>query len=254
MGPLLASLAGALLPDPERTQLLRRHGGDSAWVSFLLGAAEFVAGLQWVVGSALDYLSPLAHRMADSYLEQANQRSIGSDETLGFTLGGSVLWLAWLSRPQTWFLLSIPAVGLVRTITFLSSHDAIGEPTVWAGVRLYQWFHRRAAKTHERAAFGDAAAPDEVHQDGDDLLVHCARERAEWNDLVTIEIGERFYRRIGHEVVGSPGRGGLRRHRYRLREQPEHDVIRRLIRYELPKTGVRWAAPAADRPDPPAPG
>jgi hypothetical protein len=249
MSPFLASLLGAFLPDPERSALLKKHGGDSALLSFLLGALEFVLGVQWVVGSALSHLSPLA----GSYFETANQRSAGSQETHGFTPGGLALWLSWLLRPETWFLLSIPAVGLARVISFLATHEALGEPTVWAGLRVVQFFQRRAARTQELAAFGRADAPDLVAQDGDDLLVDEAREQAEWNALVTIEVAERFYKVAGHEIVLQPGQGGLQRHRYRLREQPEHDVIRRLVRYEPPKTGVRWAAVSSGpNLDPPA--
>jgi hypothetical protein len=48
---------------------------------------------------------------------------------------------------------------------------------------------------------------------------------------VTIEADGRFFRVAHHDRVES---GGRHRHRYHLEEAPEHEVIRRLLRYQPP--------------------
>jgi len=228
----LASLIGALLPDPERSAFTRRWGGRPAPASMLLGIVEFVGGVHLVYESAMGYLAAVSAEMAAEYLRQAEQRSIGAAETLGLTWGGAVVWVTWLLQPTSWLLLSIPAVGLARSSAYLTVGEAFGEPLAWAALRFVETLRRLRDRAAERALFGSAESPDEIETDEDGaLLVHTARPRPEWNDAVTIEIAERFYRMTRHEQVE---RAGGRRHRYRLVEAPEHEVIRRLVRYEAP--------------------
>lgn len=246
---LVGSIAAAFLPDPERSALERRTDGDSGLPSFLIGIAEFVLGLQWLYESAMTALTQMADAVAEGYLAEANRRTIGPEETLGFTWSGAVLWIFWLMRPTTWFVISIPIVGLVRVVSYLSSGQAIGEPTVWAATRLVGLFRVRVAAAQERARFGAADEPDEVDaESGHELSIHSARAKDDWNELVTIELDGRYWRVTGHELVE---RAGRRRHRYRLTEAGEHEVIRRLLRYELPRTGMRWAVARGDAAQPP---
>lgn len=252
---LIGSVAAAFLPDPERSALERRTDGDSGLPSFLIGIAEFVLGLQWFYESAMTALSGMADTVAEGYLAEANRRTVGPEETLGFTWSGAVLWIFWLMRPTTWFVISVPIVGLVRVVSYLSSGQAIGEPTVWAATRLFGLVRSRAAAANERARFGAADEPDEVDaESGHELSIYSARAHDDWNELVTIELDGRYWRVTGHEFVE---RAGRRRHRYHLTEAGEHEVIRRLLRYELPKTGIRWkvagAGQASDPPVTPAP-
>jgi hypothetical protein len=241
------ALLGALLPEPERSAVYRRLGGDAAFVSLLLGIGEFVGGVAWVYESAMGVLRPLADRVASAFLAEAERRSLGPDDTIGFTLGGAVLWLAWLLRPTSWFILSVPLVGLLRVVAFLTTRQAIAEPTVWAAARLAAFARRRAAAARELASYGAAAEPDEVEADGaTDLLVFAARQKPDWTSLATIEVAGRYYRVAALDSVDEAGR---RRYRYRLREAPEHEVIRKYVAYEVPKSGVRWdvGPPSAPR-------
>lgn len=253
MGAFWGSLLGALLPEPQRGAVERRWGGDAPLVSFVLGFFEFVAGVNWLYQSAMAFLLPMADQIATAYLEEANRRTVGAEETAGFTLGGAVLWLVWLIRPTTWVLISIPLVGLLRVAAFMTTRQAIAEPAVWAGVRLVTLGRERVARTRERAEFGAATEPDEVDAEGGhELFVHTARPRSDWNEGVTIEVAGRYYRVTDLDFVA---RAGRRRYRYRLTEAGEHDVIRRYVGYELPKTGIRWAkVRSADSPTAGPPG
>lgn len=228
----LASLLGALLPEPERSALARRHGGDAPRASMLLGAAQFVLGARLVHDDVMSFLRRGAEAMTTEFMRLAETRQVTSEEALGLTWGGSVVWLHWLLRPTSWLLLSIPAVGLLRAAAYLGPREAIAEPSVWAVARLLRLGRRLVGAASERAEFGDAAALDEVVAEGAAiLLVHAARPRPEWNDAVTIECGGRYFRVARHDEVHLHG---VRRHRYRLVEAGEHDVIRRLLSYRPP--------------------
>ena len=240
---LWASIAGALLPEPQRSALERRWGGDAPLVSFLLGIVEFIGGALWFYESAMGVLRPMADAIATEYLAQADQRTVGAEETLGFTWGGALLWVFWLIRPTTWFIISVPIVGLLRVAAFMTTRTSIAEPLVWALVRLVTLGRERADRARERAQFGAADEPDDVEAEGaNELFVYTPRSRPVWTEGATIDVAGRYYRVTGLDFVE---RAGRRRFRYRLTEAGEHEVIRRYVAYELPKTGIRWAAAKA---------
>src|SRR5262245_43840 len=170
MRAIWGSIVGALVPEPERSAIERRFGGDAPLASFVLGIAEFLAGVKLVYESAMAVLGPMADQIADAYLQEANRRTVGSEETLGFTWGGAMLWIFWLLRPTTWFLLSIPIVGMLRLAAFLSTRTSVAEPTVWALARLARLGRKRIDDARELAAFGAADEPDEVEAAGDKEL------------------------------------------------------------------------------------
>ena len=69
-------------------------------------------------------------------------------------------------------------------------------------------------------------------QEADGVVVLLtSTEQPEWNDFVTLEVEGRFFKMIGHEERRMPGET-FSVHAYRLREEPENAVIRRLERYE----------------------
>lgn len=236
MPPLLASLLGALLPSPERDAVARRHGGDAARASGLLGVVEFVVGLDLLYDSSIAWFQAITNEVTDAFLQVAARNSLSSGDALGFTWSGAVIWFYWLLRPATWLLISVPAVGLLRAAAYLTTRQPIAEPAVWAAVRLIQVARRALAASSERVEFGPAARPDEVEVDDDDLLVYTPRPRPEWIPAATIEIAGRFYRVAAlDETLRRCGR----RHRYRLTPAGEHDVIRRLVRYEPPPSSPK---------------
>lgn len=229
MHPWLASLLGALVPEPERGALVRRFGGDPPRASILIGAVEFVAGLNFLYESGMAHFRAAGEAMATEFLRQAERATPSSEQAMALTLGGAVVWLAWLLRPTTWLLISIPLVGLLRSSAYLTSREAVAEPAVWALLRLRAALLRLHGASRQRVEFGAADLPDEVEPGAaGGLAVLSARPKPAWNDLVTIEIDGRFYRVALRDRVERDGR---HRHRYLLEEAPEHEVIRRLLRY-----------------------
>ena len=250
---LLGSLVGALLPEPERGTVVRRWGGDPPVASLLLGIVEVVGGMGLIYDSAIGFLRAAADRLATDFLAAAEGTPLTPDQTVGFTWGGAVLWLDWLLRPTSWALLSVFFVGLLRVVAFMTVREAVAEPSAWLLTRVVGGMRRFAASARERADFGVPGQPDEVVAGtGGDLLVLTARLRPEWNDAVTLGIGERFYRIAEQDETGGAGR---RRYRYRLVEAPEHEVIRRYLRYETALPPVSAPAPRDSKaPEGAAPG
>ena len=123
MHPWLASLLGALVPEPERGALVRRFGGDPPRASLLIGAVEFVAGLNFLYESGMAHFRAAGEAMAIEFLRQAERATPSTEQAMGLTLGGAVVWLAWLLRPTTWLLISIPLVGLLRSSAYLTASE-----------------------------------------------------------------------------------------------------------------------------------
>jgi hypothetical protein len=91
---------------------------------------------------------------------------------------------------------------------------------------------RRSGLAAEHAVRFGPARPDRLlPTDEGGLLVLTSAPRPEWNDLVTIQVGERFFRLA---EVGERREAGLLWHSYRLREEDPTAVIRALLLYEPP--------------------
>jgi hypothetical protein len=232
MRQALYGLLGCLLPQPERAELERRRGGNPAAWSFALGIVEFVGGARLLYDDAMRTMQRLVLATSGAMFERLEGRaSEDFDEWLAFTWSGALGWAGWAIRPWTWVLVSIPAVGLLRVVSYMSNQEAVGEPAVWLGLRLWGLARRRFAAAAERRRFGPERA-DRVRREADgSLLVLAARPRPEWNERVTIQIGERFYRMVGHHLRHD---GGVAWHGYTLREADPNEIIRRLVLYQPP--------------------
>lgn len=124
--------------------------------------------------------------------------------------------------------LLIPATGLLRLVTYGLHHEAAGEPLVWAGLRLWQLAGRRLGKSRDLLRHGPER-PDRIVPSPGGLTVLACRPKPDWNPLVTVEIREKFYRLLRTEERQD---GPWWVYAYVMREMPESEVIRYLIRYE----------------------
>jgi hypothetical protein len=228
MHDLLPGLFAALLPNPERGDFTRRHGGDPAGWSALLGLAEFLVGGMVLVSNGLDFLKRVAERNAALVVDAFESAKLSDDEIRGYMLSGVTNWLDWLAEPWTWLLFLIPATGMLRLVTYGLHHEAAGEPLVWAGLRLWQVVERRLVKSRDLLRYGPER-PDRIVPSPGGLTILSCRPKPDWNPLVTIEIRENFYR-----VLRTDDRqdGSWWVYAYVMREMPESEVIRYLIRYE----------------------
>jgi len=228
--PLL-DLTAALLPASERAALARRYEVDPAISSLLLGIAEFYLGGKVLLANAMRFFETTTSDIANFVMERMDPRQLDSFENkLAITESGAVVWIAWMIRPLTWLLFSIPLVGMVRLIAFAASRDTVGEPSVWLVVRIAQGVGSLVRALRDRLRFGPVR-PDRVHSEAGELVVLSCQPKADWNDRITIAIGERFYR--VHGIEERPDRGGWA-HAYLLREADPNEIFRGLVRYEPP--------------------
>jgi hypothetical protein len=224
--PLLGLLA-ALLPEAERNALVRRGAEPLVW-SVLLGLVEFFAGGSMLVSDALAYFQPLADEAATRILEMDPQQLRAHPE-VGHI--GAMIWLEWLSEPFTWLLASVALVGVGRLVAFGVSREVIGEPLVWAAVRISQAAGRFLRGSRDKLRFGPARPDKLIQEPGGGLAVLSYEPKPDWNERVTIEIDERFYRlrRVEERLDGT-----WWAHTYLLDEAPPSEIIRALIRYIPP--------------------
>ena len=238
----LLDLAAALLPGPEREVLVRR-GAEPAGISFFLGVAELLGGALLLISNALATFQGMADSNAEFVVNKMDPRLLNSTAAkLAIVGNGPVLWLTWAAHPLTWLLASIPLVGLARLVAFGATREAVGEPLIWLPLRIFQGVGRLLRKSERRVRFG-GQRPDRLLREGDDLVILSSRPKPDWNERVTIEVEERFYRlrkaeerQVGHAWA----------YAYVLAEAGPNEVIRGLVRWEgAAPPSIRAAKPSA---------
>jgi hypothetical protein len=224
--PLL-DLFAALLPAQERSALVRRGAEPLIW-SVLLGLVEFFVGGSLIVSDAMAWFQPMADAAATRIMEMDPRELAASPENKAEGHVGAVIWLAWVLRPYTWLLASIPLVGIARLVAFGVTREVVGEPLVWAAVRIAQAAGRLLHGSQDLLRFGPER-PDRLLQEAEsDLIILSARPKPEWNERVTIEIDDRFYRLRRMEERQD---GTWWAYAYLLREAEPGEIIRALVRY-----------------------
>jgi len=227
--PLLGLLA-ALLPEEQREALVRRGAEPLAW-SVLLGAVELFAGIALLVSDALTWFPPLADEAAQRMWElaESDPQAIARNPQVGHV--GAVIWLSWLLRPYTALLAGMAVVGVLRLVAFGVSREVIGEPFAWLAVRAVQAVRRGLAGSRDKVRFGPDRPDRVLEEPGGALVVLSNRPKADWNERITLEIGERFYRL---RRVEERQDGIWWAYAHLLEEAPSNQIIRSLIRYLPP--------------------
>ncbi|HEV7506504.1 MAG TPA: hypothetical protein VGS07_16505 [Thermoanaerobaculia bacterium] len=228
---MFLDLLAAFLPAPERDALVRRGAEPAHW-SFVLGLLELFLGVKLLLDSALAFDQVQSAAIATHLLEKVDPRALNSFEAkLAVTESGAIIWLAWVVRPTTWLLASLPLVGIARLVAFAATGDAFGEPFVWLVLRARQLLAIPVRSFRGRLRFGPER-PDRVESEpGCDLVVLSGRPKPEWNELVSLEIGGRFYRLLRTEERQDRGWSAMA---YLLREAEPNEVLRGLLRYDPP--------------------
>jgi hypothetical protein len=241
--PFLDILA-ALVPAAEREELVRRYGAEPAVWSAVLGLIELYLGGRLLLTNALTYFQTTTDAMATYVMEQVDPRALNSFENrLAIFSGGPVVWLGWALKPMTWLLFSIPLIGIVRLVAFGISREAVGEPSVWLVVRCGQGLRRLIGRLQRRHRFGPLRPDRVLRGRGTGLVVLSCRPKPDWNERITIAIGERFYRLQRIEERQS---GGWWAHAHVLQEAHPNEIFRGLIRYEPPAGSPLHGGPAGD--------
>jgi hypothetical protein len=228
-------LLAAVLPAAERAELARRYGAEPHRWSLALGFVELYFGAKLLIANGFAYFEVQSSALASYVVDHVDPRQLDSFENrLAFTHSGAVMWLTWALRPLTWLLASIVVVGVARLVAFAVDHDAVGEPSVWLGLRAGRVLRRAFATLRRRQRYGPDRPDLLLHEPGCGLVVVSCRPKPEWNERITLAIGPRFFRLTGHEE--RPDRG-FEAHAYRLKEADPHEIFRGLVRYEPPGGG-----------------
>ncbi len=223
-------LVAALVPAAERERLIRR-GAEPAGVSLLLGLGELFLGARALIGNALAAFQGTSEAMAVRVMELDPQVLNSVEAKQAITLGGAVVWFVWALHPLTWLLASVPLVGLARLTAFAVNREAVGEPAVWAVLRAGTGLAALGRALRLRHRYGPRRPDRLLRAPGGGLVVLSARLKSDWNEHVTLAIGEGFYR--VQRVEERPDRG-FRAWAYLLREADPNEVFRGLLRYETP--------------------
>jgi len=229
--PLLGLLA-ALLPAQEREALVRRGAEPLPW-SVALGLMELFVASAWLVADAMSYFPGMADEAAQRIWEIAESdggRTLAQNPQIGHV--GAVIWLAWLFRPFTGLLASISLVGLTRLVAFGVSRDVVGEPFVWLAVRAVQAVRHLLSSSRDKVHFGPDRLDRVIQEPGGGLVVLSNRPKPDWNERITLEIGERFYRL---RRVEERQDGIWWAYAHLLVETAPNEIIRYLIRYIPPE-------------------
>jgi hypothetical protein len=232
--PFLDILA-ALLPAAEREELIRRYDAEPFVWSAVLGTLEFYLGGKLLLANALASFQAGSDAIANYVVNQMDPQQLASFENrLAVSWSGAVVWLTWALQPMTWLLLSIPLVGIARLVAFGVSREAVGEPLVWIALRAAQAVRRLAGAAQRRRRFGPLRPDRVLRGKGSELIVLSCRPKPDWNERITIEIGERFYRL---KSVEERRDGDWWVHAHLLQEADPNEIFRGLIRYVPPVLG-----------------
>ena len=246
---LLAGPASALVPEEARERLVRTVGVDPPLWSFLFGVIQLLAGTLLMVDDFMRVMPEIVAGHAGAYLDSVDPNAFGFDERRTLFWSGSFSWLTWVIRPKILLLASFSVWGLVRLTAFGVTREAVAEPLVWIGWQLWDRAVVRPGRAAERFARFGPDRPDRIERSEEGrLLVLSARPKPDWNDAVTIEHEDRFYRlkSVG-ELVGTPWWW----YAHELEEEDPTAVIRRLVRYvPAAETASSFQLPASGSEDP----
>ncbi|MGE0452474.1 MAG: hypothetical protein AB7O37_05240 [Vicinamibacteria bacterium] len=230
VAPLLEVLA-ALLPDPWRTSVAQglaldaTRGAVTGALACLLGG-----GVALLVG----FIAASRARL-DAVAGELSRTSSGAGALTmldSFTAGGP--W-AYFLRPSSLLLAYLAVTGFVRFLHAWTTRQPAPDPALAlliGGTRALMGRHGNRAAL---ARLGPDR-PDRLLEQGRELLVLSSREKPEWNERSTIQVGDGFYRlgsRDERELEGA------RWIAYRLVPLEAGIVFRGLVRYEPPAAARR---------------
>ena len=144
-------------------------------------------------------------------------RAAAVDTASAFVLGATVYLGSFFTLPGILAAYHF-AEGLVRALSAIAHHEALGAAAPWLAERALAGVRRLTTRPEQ---FPD----DTLTPDGASLLVDSARS-LDWDSATTIEHNSVLYSLAGVEPSPDP----TRPHRYRLTRQLDTAVLRRVVR------------------------
>lgn len=217
-------LYAAILPSPERDGFANAYDVDVARWSLLVGVVEMFVGFLLYIDGALAFMAVLGSEQTQALMENYRPGMVYA------VWSGTLGWLAWHLQPEAWLYTTLALTGSARFLAFLITREAFGEPIVWATLRAYQTARDALRGASRRRKLGPERPDSAIVEDGCDLVVVSSREKDGWDELATIQVGDRFYRLID---VEERLEGRWISLAYRLREAGRNEPIRALVRSDV---------------------
>ena len=216
----------------------------SAIATVFLGAAIGIPAY-------LNYAQQTAGAAVDMMLQAAGWKPMPAGGTatiagaqLTWVAGSMNIWAFFLTAPAGIASVYIVATGWIRIIAWYVD-DAWGDPLLTIADSLVRrsWFrHKAAAAKSDREKREGAEVPDILLTGADagvpdcDLVVVASRRKAEWDAGAIVVTDDKWFK------LGAPLEqqmpGGWRT-LYPLTELHHHEVLRRAVRYTLPRLRTR---------------
>jgi hypothetical protein len=214
MVSLLAQQAASLLP--------RRYRGTiavTAAAATISGVAQFVTCLGLFIYRYLHF----ANGQIFGGIEVARKAGEVGGETAIMGSGLFVL-AAYLFQPLTIVLIYLTLEGAVR----LLAANTTGEVVPNLALAGLSWVHTKLGNTASEMALGARVADkvEPVESAGVKLRIHSCRQKADWDQRITIFYNEQLYEVAGTETGTPP-----RRYVYLLRPKPASKIVRGYSQY-----------------------
>jgi len=222
---ILVGVCVALLPWPENERFGSRFEVNASRFSFLVGIIEApVFALLFFFGaiSFMEGTSPvLSMALLESYPSDLNTEHIRAT--------GPMALLVWLLHPLAWFFLLQWATGTLRLVSYATSRQPVGEPSVWAALRLGGAIRELLLRAKTTRDMGPARPDRIILQSDGNLEILSSRDRPEWHDGTTLEFQDRFF----HYQSLEKRQDGIHSILvFRFTELDPTEVVRGLVHYQ----------------------
>lgn len=223
--PVIEMLA-ALLPRPERQPLVDRLDLDVVRGAVTGALLSLVGGGVWLL---FGFISVSRQRL-DSVAGQLSggARGPAAGDVLD-SFQGAGPWVYFL-RPLSLLLAYLAVTGFVRFLHSWSTREAMPDPLLALTLGAVRALRGQGGAALARARLGPER-PDRVVEEGREIVVITAREKPDWTERATIQVGEVFYKLRGSEERADGRHTAIA---YRLAPAEASAVIRTLVRYEPP--------------------
>ena len=226
VGRLLIACWSALLPVVERERLRQRLSYEVPTVPASWALALVQVGLipVWAI-LGIEYLSNVARIEAAAALD-SGAAVTNRDLQLALVALGP---FAYLFSPLGLLLEYVIVTGVFRLAALVASGRPVGDPLVSGFAWLIRAVRSKRVERQRLRELGPERPDRIIEHEKEGLLVLCSREKAEWDERVTIQFGERFYR-LAHREERPYGKWTAIA--YVLRPTQPGEVIRGLVRLE----------------------
>jgi len=236
---VLLGLWSALLPASERERLEARLEYDVPTVpaSWALAVVQLSLIPVWAL-TGVSYAREVAGIEAEIILATAVPPLFVEAMGASIALGP----LAFLFSAQGLLLEYVILTGVVRVAGLVASDRPTGDPLV----TLLAWLRRSASgeiRRQRRLRALGPWRPDRIIPDGRGLVVLSSRDKPDWDERVTIEHGDAFYRLVRQE---DRPHGRWTDAAYVLRRREPGELIRSLVVLEEAEEA---SPPSGERPD-----